>query len=463
MPRLPIKVSYYNPVIETMSREELLGLQWKRLKNYLEYLYHKNPYYRRRFDESKVTPGDINSMGDFIEKVPITTKADMVKDQEEFPPYGLRLGVHESKLLLIMTTSGTSGMGQEVYGLTRADFDLTTLALAFYWAGVRPGEVCISTIPTSIGSLLAAPTTVHYGLIKLGANFINLGLTYRTEQKVIEMKRFSPHFLYALSGHYLRRLATACKEQGIEPRRDYPRLKSVSCLVGGASIEWLQEMEEFWDAKIYESYGSTQTRTTFGYTCERGALVNGRRGIVHLFGHMFLVEILNRATRQPVAPGEEGEVVLTPLWIEASPVLRFATNDKARYLPHDACECGRPFDGIESGSLARYDDMMKVKGTNIWPQAIEAIVFAHSEIEEYQMKVWVESDGAENVLVTVEFKKDVPEQGKKKLLIELPHKLKEKVGIDIMVKESERPLPRFEYKAVRWLDERQKGLKRILF
>lgn len=463
MPKVPFQVTYYNPVVETMSREALLAFQWKKLKRYLEYHYHHNPYYRKRFKEAKVTPDDIRSMEDFIARIPLTTKDEMVKDQEENPPYGLRLGVPEEKLAITLTTSGTSGMGQEVYGLTRADFDLTTWTMTSYWAGVRPGDVVVSTTPTSIGSMLAAPTLVHYGFIKLGVNFINLGITYRTEQKVVEMKRFSPHFIYTLSGHYLRRLTMACQEQGIEPRRDYPRLKGISCLVGGAPIEWLEEMEDFWDAKIFESYGSTQTRNTHGYTCEHGVLVNGRRGMVHFLEHMFLIEILDRETRQPVVSGEEGEVVVTPFDVEASPVLRFATNDKARYLSHTHCDCGRPFVGIESGSLARYDDMMKIRGTNLWPNAIERVVLSHPEIDEYQGKVCVKPDGLEEVLVTVEFKKEISETKRDKLLAELPRKLKDAVGLDISVKECEQSLPRFEYKAVRWTDERKKGLRRQVF
>src|SRR3989304_2663454 len=129
---------FYNPVIDHLSKEELKNLQWLKLKNLINHVYHTNKFYRNIFDKNKIKPDDIKNLDDYRKKVPIITKLDLLDDQNENPPYGLRLGIPEGKVVHTHMTSGTSGIGQEVYGLTRPDvFYLSTWPRAWYAAGVR--------------------------------------------------------------------------------------------------------------------------------------------------------------------------------------------------------------------------------------------------------------------------------------------------------------------------------------
>ncbi|MBI5828842.1 MAG: hypothetical protein HZB20_04725 [Chloroflexi bacterium] len=177
-----------------------------------------------------------------------------------------------------------------------------------------------------------------------------------------------------------------------------------------------------------------------------------------------LYEIVDPETGEPVQPGEEGEVVLTNLFREGSPLVRFRTNDRVRYLPHNTCTCGRPTNCIEAGTIARYDDMIKIRTQNVWPEAVDATIFAHSELEEYQGRVYVDERGREQVDVRIEFKpRPLSEEAKRQILADTAAELRRVVGVSMNL--SEAPpgsLERFVFKTRRWTDERKKGLERVL-
>ena len=138
-------------------------------------------------------------------------------------------------------------------------------------------------------------------------------------------------------------------------------------------------------------------------------------------------------------------------------ILRFATNDKGLLVSHKDCTCGLPFDGYQAGSVASYDDMLKIKGVNIWPQAVDSVVFSYAEVKEYQAKTFIGQEGKEEITVFLEFIKDVPESTKRGIFRGLKDKLREKTGIRMNLEEASGPLPEFKAdrsKARRWKDER---------
>ncbi|TDA68775.1 MAG: phenylacetate--CoA ligase family protein [Clostridia bacterium] len=452
-----VKRYYYNPAVECISREELLALQWLKLKKLVEHVYHTNKFYRNLFTKNKITPEDIQSLEDYRHKVPIITKQDLLNDQNEYPPYGLRLGIPETKVVHTHMTSGTSGIGQEVYGLTRPDVEyLATWPRAWYAAGIRRGDVVVNPFP--MNPVLAAPDSLISGFAKMGVNGFHLGM-YPTHQKLDIMRRFKPHFM-DISPVYLTRMTVICQEMGIDPKKDYC-FKAILTMVGSFEVDWALEMQEFWGCKLHEGYGSTQAGSLMGYTCENGSVPNGQRGRIHLMEDIILFEVLDRETREPVKSGEEGEVVLTTLSRSGSPLLRFAMDDKVRYFSYKECDCGRPFDTIECGTIARYDDMIKIRGMNVWPQAVDSVIFGHKETSEYQGRVYVTEDGREEVLVQVEFKQGIGDQVKGDLINRMAVELKEKVGVSMTLEEAKEELPKFEFKAVRWTDERLKGRQKI--
>jgi phenylacetate-CoA ligase len=456
----PASIRYFNRKLERASREEIVALQFNKLKYQLDYLYHNNSFYRRRLEAAKVTPGKIRSFEDFSARVPFLDKKDFLKDQEENPPFGRRLGVPQEKISQIHITSGTSGVGQEIYGLTRRDIEGAGLMWMNHWAwiGLKKGDIALSVQPVTN---LAAGLSAFQGMIKMGlVPLQTFGVD--SEGKLNLMKRFRPHFL-TLTTAYLLRLTLLAKQLGFDPKKDFPNLKGIS--IGGEHypVSLARELEDFWDTRIHEFYGSTQGGTIFAFTCEHGAVKNGERGSMHLLDPYYYTEVIDPDTLKPVAAGEEGEAVVTVLYREASPVLRFRTRDKVRYFPHSHCSCGRPYGIWEAGNVSRYDDMMKIKGSNVWPAMVDGLLFSYPEVDEYTGRVWIDEKGRERVLIRLALKPSVSlsVEEKNKLLEEFARELGKRTGISMEISEVRREeLPVYEFKARRWSDERNKGLEK---
>ena len=443
---------YFNPLIERMSPEELSQFQWKRLKDQIRYVYRTNPFYQKMFKERGITPEDIRNFQDYSIMVPVTTKKDILKDLEEFPPYGRRLGVSPERIYQVVLTGGTSGMRQEVHALTHFDVELAVAGHVWgcYWAGIRREDVVADTTPvgTTGGGLW-----VYRSLSKQLVNLFSLG-PLDTPLKLEFMKRFKVTVLQATPS-FLLRFEKVVREMGMDLRKDFA-VKKIIIVAEPYSLQWAEEREENWGAKIFEWYGNTQKAMAF--TCRLGVRHNGKRGVLHHLSPFVLFETIDRKTGKQVQPGEEGEIVTTHLYSEASPILRFATNDKGLLVSHKDCTCGLPFDGYQAGSIVRYDDMIKIKGVNIWPQSVDDIVFSYGEVKEYQGRTYIAQDGKEEITVSLEFVKDVPDLKKREILQGLTDKLREKTGIRMNLEEALGFLPEFKderSKARRWKDERK--------
>ena len=261
---------------------------------------------------------------------------------------------------------------------------------------------------------------------------------------------------------YLTTLTETAKELGYDFKRDFPSMEVLVIAAGAYPVSWAKDMEETWNAAISEQYGSTQKGTGFAISCEAGVLdERGGRKMLHILEPFVYAEIINRETGEPVKPGGAGELVITPLERQASPLLRFATSDKVVHLSHEDCPCGRPFMGIEAGSIERYDDMVKMKGMNVWPAAIDSVVFEHKEVFDYRGRVFMDDRGRERVTMSVEFKKGVSTEKKRELSENLATRIQERVGIRINIDEAPpEEIQRIQFKGQRWTDERIKGLER---
>jgi len=452
-------VEFYYPKLESMSREELKEYQWKRLKYQLEFVWKNNRFFRKRFEEQGITPDDIKTPEDYARKVPLMEKKDLVADQTEHPPYGERLGMPLDRVVQTHITSGTSGLGQEVYGCTRADVEHLggTWAINYYWLGIRPGDAVFHFWP--IATMTAGMAAMR-GLMQLGARYF-LAAFFDTKTKLDYMKRFDPKAILTVPP-YLTTLTETASELGYDFKRDFPSLEAIMVAAGAYPVSWVEEMEETWGAAIYEHYGSTQKGAAIAMSCEAGVLDEKRgRRLMHLLEPFVYAEVINREKGEPVKPGEAGELVITPLEREASPLLRFATADKVILRSHEDCPCGRPFSGIEAGVIERYDDMIKMKGMNVWPSAIDSVVFAHKEVFDYRGRVFMNEKGKETVAMRVEFKKGISKEKKRKWLESIAGRVQEKVGIRMNVEESSpESIERVQFKGKRWIDERIKGLER---
>ena len=459
--RQPVRRRYHQHRLEVQPRDELKALQFQRLRALLERAYHLNGFYRRLFDEAKVHPDQIRTWDDFTRRVPFIDKRTLLRDQADAPPYGRKLMAPAEEIRRVYVTSGTSGVGQEFHPMTEGDFARAVEVgfFCFTWAGMEPGDPNALFWPLAT---MAGGQVAFAGLERFGANVMALGL-FDSKTKIQRLVDFRHRFVWA-TPVYLTRLTHLCREMGVLPARDLPQLKGVMLSTGSFPVSWAEEMEEFWGARLYDCYGTTQIRSIYATTCESGVLREGRRGSYHPAEPFVLAEILDPVSGQPVEYGDEGEVVITNLYQEAAPMIRFRQGDKIRRLPPGACDCGRTWEVWEAGTIARYDDMLKIRGQNVWPLAVEEVVFGYPEVEEYGGRVRMSAEGSEEVTISVEFKSSAAAEVRPRILAELPSRLRERTGVRMDVVEAAAgTMPRFEYKAIRWTDERQHGLTKVKF
>lgn len=457
--RKPVERRLFNPVIERLSRPALEALRWRRVQSTLARSYEGSPFYRRRLQQARVSPEQIRTPEDFRRLVPTVDKHDILADQREHPPLGTAIAVAPERLEYCFLTSGTSGKGQEVHSYTAADVaeSLTSWASSLYWAGVMPGDTAFHMVPIGV---TAGPVTLLNAFQRYGLRTFAVG-AMEGEARLEMMRRFPPHF-FSTGPVYLRRLTTICRELGIEPRHEFPALKAIKLGSFGFDVPWAREMEDFWGARLIDTYASTQCGGGIASTCEHGTwLPDGRRGVMHFPEHKVWAEVLNPATGEPAREDEEGEVILTSFGREAMPMLRFRTGDKVVFKSHRQCACGRPFDGIEAGTVSRYDSMLKIRGMNLWPEAVDAIVLAHPDIDEYNGRVGVAANGREVARVLVEFKLAVAADPahRARVVEALRAQIKDRTGVGMEVSEA-RPgeVERFAYKEKRWKDQRRQQL-----
>ncbi len=448
--------------LSRLSRAEMLNLQFAKLKRQLERIYAQNAFYRSRFDAAGVKLDQIRSLDDFRARVPAMGKRDCLDDQGRAPPFGERVGVPRERVVLVNLTGGTSGLGQEVYGRTNYDVAMQGYYhyLPWFMAGLRAGQVALNCVPA--GGLTTGGWGPSEGFRMAGATSFPAGGTMSTDAKIDLMCRFGAfHFIYA-STSYMHTLTEALRRRGIDPKKQWPTMQSLFTVAEPYPIEWAQRIEEFWGARLHEGYGSTQAAGFCASTCECGAIPGSGRGVMHIFEWHAVVEVIDPQTMQPVRPGEEGEIVLTNLDIEGSPVIRFRTGDKTRLLAHDACRCGRSWLGLEAGTIGRLDDMMKIRGNNMWPSAVDQVVFAHREVWEYAGHVHTSADGRTQVDLRVALKPDtgLSKDDIERLFARLQTEIKAATNVSMNLIQVDRSdLPNYDYKSRRWKDERSAGFK----
>jgi phenylacetate-CoA ligase len=453
---------FFSKKLETMSLEDIKQLQFDKTKETLERAYHKSAFYKNLFDKVRARPEDFRQLED-IARFPFIDKHDLIQDQDENPPFGNRVCVGSDEIRRVNLTSGTSGMGQEVHCHEEASIQAANISTASHFAaiGLQKGDLSALLYPlaTMTGGMLS-----YEGLRLLGATPLPLAV-FNTNQKVDSMVRFNVHHL-STTPAYLSRITSICAERGIDPKATFSRLKGITLSTEPFPVAWALKMEDIWGSVIHDIYGSTQLNLNYAVTCKYGAVPDGQFGCYHLADHFALVEVLDKETDTPVNYGEWGEPVVTTFSRSAMPLIRFRTNDRVRLLPPDICDCGRMSRALwEVGTVSRYDDMIKIKATNVWPQTVDDAVFSFDEIEEYNGRVFIADNGEEVAKLSIEFKKKgLQDSSKAAIISKLGEKIKTMTQVRMPLEEVPAgTLPRFEYKVRRWTDERIKGLQRVKF
>ncbi len=430
------KSEYLHPQFEALSREELEKLQIERLQATVRHCMN-SPFYKQRFEECGLKPEDIKSLDD-IRKIPFTTKQDL----RDTYPFGMA-SVPLTKCVRLHSSSGTTG-NPTVILHTQKDLDewANAVARCLWMVGLRPDDV----FQNSSGyGMFTGGLGFQYGAERLGALTVPAAAGNSLRQ-IKFIKDFGTTAIHAVRS-YVTRLYEVMLEQGVDPRRD-TKLKVLAIGAEPHSEEQRKRIEDMLGVKAYNSFGmSEMCGPGVGFECKEQ---NG----LHFWEDYYIVEIVDPETLEPVPDGEIGELVLTTLNREAMPLLRYRTRDLTRVLGR-TCPCGRNHIRLDR-MKGRSDDMIVLRGVNIFPIQIEKILMQFEELANNYLITLTTDEDNDNMTVEVELDKFDDDYGRlQKLEKEIRRRLKDEILLTPFVRLVPKgSLPVSEGKAVRVVDKR---------
>ena len=430
---------YWEPEKECMTRDALEQLQLERLQSTLYRVGTHVPFYRKKFEELKIDYDNFRSLED-LRRLPFTTKQDLRDNY----PYGL-FAVPLRDVVRIHSSSGTTGLAT-VVGYTRNDIKnwSNLVARILTAAGVTADDV----IQIAFGyGLFTGGFGLHYGAERLGASVIPISAG-NTKRQIQIMQDFKTTALVCTPSYALI-IADTLMEMGINPN-------GLSLRVGLFGAEpWSEAMRR----EINEKLGIVAT-DNYGLSEVMGPGVAGEcqecNGL-HINEDHFLVEVIDPQTLEPVAPGETGELVITTLTKEAFPMIRYRTRDLTRLMP-EPCPCGRTFTRMQR-IMGRTDDMLIIKGVNVFPIQIEKVLFEIEGTEPHYQIIVDRENHSDKVTVLVEVVESIffDEMKKQRRMVDhIKARLASELGISVDVKlVEEKTLERSEGKSKRVIDNRK--------
>ena len=402
---------YFNPELETMPREALEKLQLERLQKTVRHCMNAE-FYRENFAELGITPDDIRSLDD-VRRLPFTTKEDL----RDHYPFGLSC-VPMRECTRLHSSSGTTGNPTVVLH-TQKDLDewANAVARCLWMVGSRPDDV----FQNSAGyGMFTAGLGFQYGAERVGMLTVPAAAGNTTRQ-IKFIKDFGTTVLHAIPS-YASRIYEVMKEEGVDPRRD-TKLRVLCIGAEPHSEEQRRRIEQDLGVKAYNSYGiSEMMGPGVAFECEEQ---NG----LHIWEDYFIVEIIDPVTLEPVKEGEIGELVITTINREAMPLLRYRTRDLTRLLP-GTCPCGRSHRRL-ARLQGRSDDMIILKGVNIFPIQIEKILLKFKELSSDYLITIEPTDSGDVMTVEVELNQLFADDYKQLLTLEktIARQLKDEILI----------------------------------
>ena len=428
---------YLHPELETMPRSEINRLQMERLQQTLQRCMCI-PFYKQRFAEIGLKTEDIHTLDD-LQKIPFTTKQDL----REHYPFGLS-AVPLEKVVRLHSSSGTTGTPTVILH-TQHDLDewANAVARCLYMVGLRKGDI----FQNSSGyGMFTGGLGFQYGAERLGMLTVPAAAG-NTKRQIKFITDFGTTALHAIPS-YAGRLYEVMEEMGIDPRRD-TKLRTLIIGAEPHSDEQRRRIEDMLGVKAYNSFGMSEM-------CGPGvAFECPEQNGLHIWEDYYIVEIVNPDTLEPVPEGEIGELVLTTINREAMPLLRYRTRDLTRILPGD-CPCGRHHKRLDR-MKGRSDDMMILKGVNIFPIQIENILMQFKELGNEYLITLTNLEANDEMTVEVELNDFTDDYGfLQRLTKEITRQLKDEILITPRVKLVPKgSLPKQEGKAVRVKDLRK--------
>lgn len=346
---------FWDKKIETMSRKELEKYQLTRLNNEISFARRGSPFYR------KVLPAKKLRYIDDIRTLPFVTKQVIRDRQQAKEPFGDLVAVPEKEIVYISASSGSTGI-PTASPFTAQDFEdfIDCQARLFWRSGMRAVDRYIHALNFSL--FIGGPCVL--GAQKLGALSIHAG-SIPSERLLTFMKQFRPNWTWTTPS-YAWYLGETAQKAGIDPAKDL-NIRNIICSgePGGAIKETRENIEALWNANLYEYYGLSDIFGACAGSCTE-------KSGIHIEEDHMLVEVLDLKTGEPVGEGERGEMVLTTLKKRARPLIRFRTGDIVTYTD-EKCACGRTHKRLY-GIHGRTDDMLIIKGVNVFPSDVEAVV-----------------------------------------------------------------------------------------
>lgn len=429
----------WNPEYEAIDRNKLKELQLRRLQALVKWVYSEVPFYRDKFDEAGVKPADIRELED-ISRLPFTVKDDL----RDTYPFGM-FAVPMEKVVRVHSSSGTTGK-PIVVGYTRADIQTWSELTARVAVAGGASAKDIAQMAFGYG-LFTGGFGMHAGLERIGASVVPVS-TGNTERQLMLMKDFGTTILVSTPSYALH-IAEVGESMGI----DFGAMPLRIGLFGAerCSDKMREQIEEKMRISATDNYGLTEVMGPgVAGECE------AKNGL-HVNEDHFLVEVIDPETGTHVAPGEIGEIVFTTLTKEAFPVIRYRTRDLTRLI-EEPCECGRTLARMEK-VRGRTDDMLIIRGVNVFPSQFESVLFDIEGIEPHYQIIVDRRGAMDDVELLVEVSNELFPGEMKELLAferEIEHKLNIVLGIKVDVKLVEpKTLERTSGKAKRVIDRRE--------
>jgi phenylacetate-CoA ligase len=435
---------YWNPRHETMPREEIDALQVRKLGALVAWADAQVPWQSKRLRDAGVTADQITSLDD-LQRIPLMTREDWMQGQLEHPPYGPILAAEPERAIRYHMTSGTTGATpiRVLDGMKDWEWIAEMWCYGFWGFGVRSGDTVFFAF--SYGTFVGF-WGAHYACEKIGCLVLpggNMTTEARVKQ-ILDMKAT----VVCSTPTYALRMAQEAKAMGVELAGGPVQRLILSGEPAGSIPATKRLIEREWGAKAGDTAGMTELGTIMMFEC------SDQPGGTHIIEDHYIEEVLDPESGEPVPYGEMGERVVTSFGRGFIPVLRYRSRDFVVKMPASTCTCGRTFDIYDGGIRGRVDDMKLVRGTNVYPRAVEAIVRQFEEIDEFQIHLYTAEGRRDEIEVLVEIPDtDVDPYP---ILSELGSSLSQAhEGLRFGVKQADtESLPRFELKAKRILDER---------
>ena len=425
---------------ETLPRKELEGLQLAKLRAVVQRVYDRVPFYHQKFDSMGLKPGHIKTLKD-LRNLPFTVKDDLRDNY----PYGM-FATPMTEVVRVHASSGTTGK-PTVVGYTRKDIETWSdlIARCLVSAGAHKGDI----IHNAYGyGLFTGGLGFHYGAERMGATVIPVS-GGNTQRQILIMKDFGSTILTCTPSYALY-LADVAQEQGVD-------IKKLKLRVGIHGAEpWSERMRDEIEKRLgiaaLDIYGLSEVLGP-GVSCE---CIEEKHGL-HVYEDHFLVEVIDPKSGEPVAPGEQGELVFTTLSKEAFPLIRYRTKDLSR-LNMEPCQCGRTSCRM-SRITGRTDDMLIIRGVNVFPSQIEHVLLNIEGLEPHYLIIVDRKGALDDLEVQVEVSEKIFSDEMKRmdqLKNKLGNDLKDYLGVNAKVTLVEpRTIQRSEGKAKRVVDKRK--------